>query len=622
MRRTLLIGLLVLAGCADEKAPEGEAPRLTAISSQNLVIGETVEFYGEDLLIEGDGTTRLRFAGDFEAISGQSGPVDVTLTPTFNGIIHEGEVEKVALLITRFGPYANPFTRTADTGTFRGKVTPILEDPDGMITEGAPLALELKIGPSITIESLAPFETECGAPALRAFPGMPYVMRVRVSGLAVTHFRYEISNVNGYDGATIINHDYDSPVASDALGEPHTVGAPVIFNPVPVDQQAYVSAVRVIASDDKGEQVETALPLGVHRPMEVIYTGAYELAQRYEPEPVMGCMPGSIDNTVSYSEQTVERRQQTVSVTVNRAWTHSENASVSTNMLEGIQAGVSSSSTLGGSNWEGERMSETQGVSYSQNESTNVNYSSSDGESWSWNTSQGESNADYEARMSGVFGEGSVSRTVEVSAEGSVPGFAKVTGSVGTTVGVKAGARVGSSGGQERTQSSSQGFGMSGSSNSSSSFGSATNEGRSESISGTFALSSGSGSNYSDTEARNNSRVWNVSQGESLSSSTSERFDETETSTWTSSESLAIEGGYIGNIPASKSGMFYRQVSRYVKRAEVRSYDLCGLATHVGELRFDEWVWAADLAIGRDCLNDPPKTNLPDPQCYLPPCDG
>ncbi|MBU1432607.1 hypothetical protein KKF91_18870, partial [Myxococcota bacterium] len=459
MRRTLVIGLLVLAGCADETTPDGGGPRLTAISSQRLVIGQTVEFYGQQLLLEGEGVTRLRFTGVFEAHSGQQTDVDITLTPSFNGIIKEGEAEKVALLITRFGPYANPFTRGADVGTFRGQVTPILEDTEGLITQGAPMPLELYIGPSIAIEAFGPLESDCGAPALRAFPGLPYIMRVRVSGLAAVRFRYEISNVNGDNGVTVIEHAYDSPVADDTLGEPHTVGAPVIFNPIPADQQAYVVALRVFAFDAAGNQVETALPLGVHRPMEVVYLGGYDLAERYAAEPVTGCMPGSVSNVVSYSERTVEYRQQTVSVTVDRGWSHSENATVSIDSSEGIQTGTSQSQSLGGSNWEGQSLSESQNITYNQSESNNIDYSSSNGENWSWNVSEGESNADYESRMNSLYGEGSVSGTVEVSGEGSVPGFAKVSGSVGTTAGVRVGARTGDSEGVERTQSSSQGYG-------------------------------------------------------------------------------------------------------------------------------------------------------------------
>jgi hypothetical protein len=57
-----------------------------------------------------------------------------------------------------------------------------------------------------------------------------------------------------------------------------------------------------------------------------------------------------------------------------------------------------------------------------------------------------------------------------------------------------------------------------------------------------------------------------------------------------------------------------------VRRAEVRSFDLCGVAQHMGELQFNEWTWAPDLAIGDDCSSL--KTALPEARCFVEPCGG
>ena len=59
-----------------------------------------------------------------------------------------------------------------------------------------------------------------------------------------------------------------------------------------------------------------------------------------------------------------------------------------------------------------------------------------------------------------------------------------------------------------------------------------------------------------------------------------------------------------------------------MKRAEVRSYNLCGLASHMGELQFNEWTWAPELAIGDSCEVVPPPPTLPAARCFIPPCGG
>jgi hypothetical protein len=75
-------------------------------------------------------------------------------------------------------------------------------------------------------------------------------------------------------------------------------------------------------------------------------------------------------------------------------------------------------------------------------------------------------------------------------------------------------------------------------------------------------------------------------------------------------------------IPRGQFGVFYRQTSRWVRRAEVRAFDRCGLASHLGELQFNEWNWAIDLAVGPVCDAQPPASNLPPARCHVPPCGG
>ena len=102
----------------------------------------------------------------------------------------------------------------------------------------------------------------------------------------------------------------------------------------------------------------------------------------------------------------------------------------------------------------------------------------------------------------------------------------------------------------------------------------------------------------------------------------SEGMSEAEQRTWSSTSSSTTIQGYGGFIPNGQFGIFYRQTTRWVKRAEVRAFDLCGVAQHMGELQFSDWTWAPELAIGDSCAGTPPASNLPPAVCRIEPCGG
>ena len=70
---------------------------------------------------------------------------------------------------------------------------------------------------------------------------------------------------------------------------------------------------------------------------------------------------------------------------------------------------------------------------------------------------------------------------------------------------------------------------------------------------------------------------------------------------------------------AGKYGMWYRQMTRFVREGDVVVYDLCGNGTEVGTVVIDDYDWAPDLGIGDEC---PPPTNHPAAECRIPPCNG
>jgi hypothetical protein len=622
MRRHLLplIAFAPLLGCADDGGSSGASgPRIEELSKHRLVVGEELLFYGHDFLDADEGTTRLVFRGTFTPDQGDPRPVELVVNPVFEGT--EGEGGRQILRWSRVGPFGNPFDPNGRPGVFDGEIQAETQAKDGLVTKGSRARdVKLEVLPSLLIEEFQPINADCSAPAARALAGVPYRLRVRAVGLRPVRFQYALDNVDGRDGVVEFEHTYadDAPVTEDTLG----VDEPVVFNPIPKDKQFYVSVLRAVAWDADGRAVETVLPVSVHRPIEVSYGGKIELAERYEPIPVSSCIPGSVRTEVSYQENTTEERQLSVSVTVSTSFTEQIGQSTTEGWEEGIATGESVSRSLGGTEWEGETASESWNVDYERSEANSVGFSSTDGESWGWDMTQGQDFTAYIEGTNSAFAEGSLSATVGAKAEGSIPGFASVTGSVETTAGVTAGARTSSTQGNRQGVSTQRGFSAGGTHDETRSFGTTTTESRSESIGGTYALGRTRERSYEDTEARERSRVYNLGGSVTVDDAVTTGTSAAEEETWVTTSSETVGIGFSGLIPRGRYGIFYRQTTRWVRRAEVRAYDLCGLASHLGELQFNEWTWAPDLAIADDCGSEPPPPNLPAAHCFIDPCGG
>jgi hypothetical protein len=611
-----LLGGLVSCGPIDV---DDSSPQVLEIDQQEVVLGESLYLYGVNFSEEDYQDNIIHFSGQFTDDLGRSEPVDVSVRPIIDGEVERGGRVVQVLRVTRFGPFRNPFGSSGRPGRFVGDVVSIIADDNGAEVVGVsrqPLSLE--VGPSIEITELQPLFADCGAPAIRALEGIGYRLGVRAVGIAPIRFEYELSRVNGVTGVTSFEHTFSSPVEDDFVGE----AEPLFFNPVEDGQQFYISEIRIKAFDAEGQMVETAIPLSVHRPLEVVYDGKREVAERYEPAPVSGCIPGSIETRVNYSETKSEYRQQTVSVTINQNWLRSSGQNLSRSWREGVSEGQTQSRTLGSSLSEEETIGESMSVSYNQSEANNVNFSNSDGESWQWSMSEGESNSEYLDRMNDIYGSGSWQTSVKATAEGSVPFLAKASGSVGVSTGVKVGGRSGETMGSSVSTRRERGYSTSGSTNEQRSFGSTTSETRGQNINNSYALSSSTSQSLSESDSLSSNRTWNLSESTSESEVISESESTAQNLTVSSSQSDSITQSFSGFIPRGRFGIFYRQTTRWVRRAEVRTYNQCGLAQHVGELLFNEFTWAPDLAISSSCEDRAPPPNLPSKTCIIPPCSG
>ena len=624
--KSTLCGLIMLycGACANSVPQDSTGPRVEESSSGLVVVGETLELIGQGFLTPEEGVTRLLFSGEFIDSLGGRSPVDLTVTPEYSGELLYNEeqaeaFERQLLTWSRVGPFNNPFTRDARHGLFQGTVQVLNSyHQDGLEDLGPAVPFNLDIGPSVMIERFEPLHTECGVPAVRVIEGLPYRLKVRTSGISPERFIYELSNINEAEGLTVFEHHYPGQVTSeDELG---TSAELVLFNLIPEGQQSYVSELRVIAVSADGDQIETALPISVHRPLEVVYDGSFELAERFEPVPVTGCIPGGIGSNVSYSESVSETRTQSVSMKIRSEWSSSQGRRVSTDRTDGISVGESSSRSINESLSESEQLSESMGESYNESSANEVGFETSDGEGWSWSLTNGETREEYEERTSSISGAASLRGSLRVKGEGSLGPITKASGWVTTSAGVKGGMSRGSSYGGRRTSSTERGYSMSGDSESGRSFGSTIAESRSRRVNGRYALGRDSELTMGSSQGMSNRRTWDLSEGSEVSEVSQEATEETLRQSQQSSNSIEVTQSYAAYIPRGNYGMFYRQTSRWVRRALVRSFDLCGVAQPVGELQFNEWEWAPALALGEECDALAPPSTLPEAGCLIEPC--
>ncbi|MGE0787359.1 MAG: hypothetical protein AB7S26_16930 [Sandaracinaceae bacterium] len=143
------------------------------------------------------------------------------------------------------------------------------------------------------------------------------------------------------------------------------------------------------------------------------------------------------------------------------------------------------------------------------------------------------------------------------------------------------------------------------------------------------AVKLGFSGSRSQTDSHTESVERNATEGVSRSETTtntesrtnSESVGAAEGFAWSVSSSESIARGFGGTVIAGTYGVFYRQAVRMLRRAVVVTINQCGATEVVGEVSFNDWTWAADLALGDSCPPFP-TSNLPEAECLLPPCGG
>jgi hypothetical protein len=130
------------------------------------------------------------------------------------------------------------------------------------------------------------------------------------------------------------------------------------------------------------------------------------------------------------------------------------------------------------------------------------------------------------------------------------------------------------------------------------------------------------GGSHTDTESGETawSQTASFTEALSLTEQHSETINEAFTEVWTVSSSESELRGYSVFLIPNHFGVWFRQTTRNIRRAEIIAMDLCGNETVVGEMIMNDYTWAVDLAMGTECPPYP-ESMLPVAQCVIPPCE-
>ena len=468
--------------------------------------------------------------------------------------------------------------------------------------------LPLNVNASVIIKSLCSTDF-CDSISGNVVQNTINKVSVETYGLAAIKFVY-ILNTPYY--SETFSHEFASPTDNDSLEG-------LVLQNVPDKLSSYVGTISILAYSTENEIAETVLPFRVVRPIEVKHFGKHELAEIYEPQPVTGCIPGSVGNNVNYSETSSETRQNSVSITISNSSSNSISQDLTSSASEGLSVQNTTSTIESSSLSSSETSGESYSTSSSESESNNISFSTSDGESWSWNTTDTNSTSSSNTATNGSNTGLSGNVTTGFSAEGSLPFLAKASGKVEVSAGVQKGWSNSESETASTSNTSSRGYSASGNLDKTKTFGSSTSSVKSHTLSGSYAATLSNTTSTSNGNSYSSGKVWNMSEsissGKVLTQNNQEAINETIVSSSTSSTTFS----YSAYIPRGRFGIFYRQTSRYVKISEVITYDLNGFPNHSGFIIMNSWAWAPELSIGESC-SGMPGPSLPEAVCHIPPC--
>jgi hypothetical protein len=322
----------------------GPAAHVLALSTYEASLGTVIDAHGTRFPPAEKAETKLHFRGTFAADDGVVEAVD------FETEAHALDPSTVRW--STFGPYGDPFSsKPAALGTFEGTVGARVYDAAGTMRDDEdPIAIDFTVKPSIVVHELEPISASCSGPVKRLLGGGAYRVRVEAIGFEPVSYTYTLAAPALSSPPFAVRHLADGRF--DVAGE----RGDFIVPPVPEGEEAYDLIVTVEARDAAARAHVTSFAIAVHRPLELFYDGAVDLAEILAPVPVSGCIPGGESGrTVQYSEAMQETRMKSFNVSWNESWLMAHTVSQGTE------------STIGAT--------ETNGVGFATTDETSWNWS-------------------------------------------------------------------------------------------------------------------------------------------------------------------------------------------------------------------------------------------------------
>jgi hypothetical protein len=320
-------------GAGEMSGADEGGPVILATSTQQLRVGDSLEFFGGNFAFSKEQYTSLHFKGVFTGDSGQT-PVDLKVRP------HWADGNR--LVWAQVGPYSNPFSKDDQLGVFEGDVRAVNVSATGTQSQSEPYRLRLAFTESIVIRTLQPVMATCGEPVKRLLGGFPYKVKVEAVGFTPVNFTFAIGGEASRDRGRVYRMKADGNTASFGdKGE-------LVFDTVPDDVAFQLITFAVSALGTDGIERSNALVFAVHRPIEYVDSGTYKVAEVMAPMPDSGCMAGgSNGRSATYTESHTDTRSRTVGINWSDAWNQSTTgtATLSHSVGQGINVTRNGSAT-------------------------------------------------------------------------------------------------------------------------------------------------------------------------------------------------------------------------------------------------------------------------------------
>lgn len=633
-------------------------PQLTSFTPARGSVGSTVAFQGELPVCEPNHvcTFGLEFTGTFTSASGETEQVNFK-----TGSVRQSDGS--TLVWGSLGPQCNPFSKNCTAiGKFHGTVTPILTDlVANLSSAGRPMDMTYEISPSLFVEKFTPKPFDCGRPVQALIVSTPYRLCVKAVGITPAQVAYTVSfpgNEARMPSFQVVHNTNGR--TTDCLGDSEVFETP---GKQP-DLAAFPMAITVQARDASGASTTNAFASTVHFPVELHQDGAQYQVEYQEPRAVTGCftggpvVPGQAQFTISYSES----RTRSMTLTVSNNWSRSSSVDNGRVLSWSESSSTSDQDSFNESfNIAGRTVTVANSDATSTTPATiSINEQTSTGGGTSAGGQLGVKNSSW-VQVDPITRNFTAGCPVEIPPEGTA-GYQDAVNRARELNCYQAGPGAFSmTSGKSDTTGSTSAFAINGAVNGPGGYWTTTQGGQQLSVGDVVATSNSSSTQAAtpesiaaETAARlrqlpingmllaTSTDILGISNTASIARNTQSVFSKTfstgETSSYGSSSSTGDSGGTSESLAEQVSTSYsdtqqfsqtclpgnycvmYRQAVKNRTRAALVSYNMCGVATMIGKMAYDDWLFNYAIAQGPSCAPFP-KPTLPAAQCLEPPCN-